>query len=334
MFGFVRFRRLVLATQLLAMSFVFTRASSAQQPRGSAEDLFDQGLLQMRAGQYDLACRTLARSHHLEALPGVLFTLAECESISGKLATALTRYDEFVRVVTALPLAQQARYRERRQIAVDKIAVSSRLVPQLAIVVPANAPADLVVKRDGAIVAPTSWGVARAVDPGTYELTAEAPNHIPWRRRVTLAKGESVNAIVQLARQESMIHASDASGATYPSERPKSRTLAWVVSGTAAVALAGGIVTGLAAWSKKETIDRECPDRWCSPTGLDAVSSMRTMATASTIAVGVGLAAGIAGTMLFLTSEPPRNPHESSSRCRPYLFGGAGQTIAGVEGRF
>ena len=63
-----------------------------------AEVLFEDGVRLMKAGQFDEACPKIAESQRLEPRPGTLFTLAECLANDGKIATALARYEEYLRV--------------------------------------------------------------------------------------------------------------------------------------------------------------------------------------------------------------------------------------------
>jgi hypothetical protein len=82
-----------------------------------AERHFEAGLERMKAGDYAVACPMLAESHRLDPLPGVLFTLAECEALWGKFASALEHYTSFTRSLTAMDSARRAVYEERLGIA-------------------------------------------------------------------------------------------------------------------------------------------------------------------------------------------------------------------------
>src|SRR3954453_21532498 len=84
---------------------------------GSAAALFQTGLQHMQASRYQEACPKLAESYWLDPRPGVLFTLAECESRWGKLASALAHYEDYLRLHASMSAGLKAVQRERAEIA-------------------------------------------------------------------------------------------------------------------------------------------------------------------------------------------------------------------------
>jgi hypothetical protein len=111
--------------------------------------------------------------------------------------------------------------------------------------------------------------------------------------------------------------------------------LAYIVGGVGLAGLAVGTVTGILTLGKKSTIDSECPDRACSPSGKSAVDSAQTTGLISTIGFGVGLVGLAGGAVLFLTARSPSQPSTTKGgRWAPMLTGGANGGLAGVQGTF
>jgi len=319
-----------------ALAILIASASAAVDARAdepsAAAKLFDQGLAAMRAGRHSEACPALLQSYELEPLAGVLFTVAECESSWGKISTALRHYDDFLKLLVTLPAEQAAKHKERRQVALEKVAGLARMVPHLTISVPADAPKELVIKRNGEPIAPSSWGVAVGVDPGDYELTAELPSGQVWSRTIKLGQGESARADVTLPAPKKNDSSTEQTVAGATDQKPD-RTWAWVGAGVGATSLAVGAVAGVLVLSKKGTIDSECVEKLCTPEGKDAADSAQTWGMVSTIGIGVGVAAGVVSTVLFLSSGSSKKETQRTGWA-PWAAPQAHGAAIGLEGRF
>jgi hypothetical protein len=317
---------------------VAAHTARAQTP-SRAETLFNEGLEAMRAARYEQACPALQESYRLDPMPGVLFTAAECEGAWGKVATALAHYDEFLRVLTTLPPAQQKKHLERRQLTLQKMTALSRLAPQLTVVLPSGAPAGVVVKRNGVVLDALAFGVASPVDPGTYSVTFEAPGKPVQERRFALAKGQqaTVGADVVWAPEAAGPGNPQGPGAVQPpvqGDSPPNRTAAWVVGGVGLAGLAVGAVTGALTWSKKSTIEAECPERQCTPEGRSAVDSAQTTGLLSSLGFGVGVLGVAAASVMLLTSKPAQSGVVQARGWEPVLSPHPGGGFAGMRGRF
>jgi hypothetical protein len=313
------------------MGMTVSRDAAADDPSQAAK-LFDQGLADMQSGRHETGCPALAESYRLEPLPGVLFTLAECEASWGRLATALNHYDEFLKLLVTLPAEQAAKHKERRQIALEKVSGLSRLVPHLVIVVPSNPPDGLVIKRNGDVVSSSSWGVSVSLDPGDYELVAELPDGPVWTRTITLKQGERARADVELPAA-TVVEEKSTDDVVVRSN--PYRTWAWVTAGLGAASLGVGAVSGIVVLGKKGTIDDECLDKLCTQKGKDAADSAQTWGMVSTIGVGAGIALGAASVWLFL--KEPGEPSERSTQgaaLLPWVVTSERGAAIGVEGSF
>lgn len=270
-------------------------------PKSEAGPLFERGLVEMQAGRYASACPAFEQSYALEPLPGVLFTLAECEAGWGKLATAIGHYQRYLEVLPTLPAAQRERHAERAKVASEKIAALNGLVPELTIRVPDGAPAGVVVKRNGEVVAPTTYGIARGVDPGDYLVEAELGGKPIYTRRLTLRERDRAQVDVPLPGQGSGGAAKEPQPAVTKDEEGSGlQTAGFVVGGIGVASLAVGLITGGLAMGTKGTIEDNCPDRRCTPEGRDAVDQGQTYGLVSTITFAVGLAGIAAGVIMLI----------------------------------
>ena len=304
------FRRAICAAWC-ASAWLLVQTASAQDAAGAAA-LFDLGVKEMEAGRYDAACPPLAESYRLEPKPGALFTLAECEAKAGLVATAVAHYDDYLRTYQAMTPAQQATQRGRDKTAQKQKQALAPLVPQLTLVLPANAPAGVTVTRDGVALREPSLGVALPVDPGEHVVVTKTATGETNEQRITIAKGESKRVELVIASSGAPQPAAEvtapppempAQDTPAPSESSGARTAAFVVGGIGIAALGVGLVTGGLALSKKSTITDNCEDMVCNAEGKTAADDGQSLALVSTIGFAVGGAALGTAVVLFIVSS-------------------------------
>ncbi|WP_437670466.1 hypothetical protein [Sorangium sp. So ce131] len=315
----------------------------AQDP-AAAQALFDRGVAHIDAGRYEMGCTALAESQRLDPQPGTLFTLASCEELRGRTATAVVRYGEYLVLFHRMTSAQkaQANQRKRAQVAADARKRLLPRVPRLSLSLSPGAPAGTVVKRDGHVQAVAVLGIALPVDPGEHLVSTQAPGGSVWEQRITLAEGEKKELVLKVnAAPPRVAHESggpDAgplpvSGSPAPSAGR--RTAVYVAGGVGAAGLVVGGILGALVIGKKGVVDEHCgssiqasDEKACDATGVDAASSGSSMATVSTIAFGVGLAGLGAATVLYWT-EPK---HATKTAGMSPRWVGAGVLKAGPAG--
>jgi len=276
-------------------------ATPSRAQSNDAQTLFDSGVADMLAGRYDAACPAIRRSYELDPLPGVAFTLAECLAGAGKPLAALKAYDTFRGLTAALPPARREVFAEREQLAITKSTRLNELIPDLELDVPSNAPSALVVKRNGEVLDPASYGERVRLEPGDYSLVAENAGRALWERRVHLAEAAHVRVSVPWAAPPpSATEPAPSTGGPRRelSAKEPDHRLAYVAGISGAAGMVVGLTAGAIAWNRKGDIERECPADSCTPSGRSAVHSARTAATISTIGFGVGLA-GLAGAVVL-----------------------------------
>ncbi len=276
------------------------------QPSATAEALFRNGLQEMEAGRYNAACPSIAESYRLDARPGTLFTLAECEAKAGRIASAVAHYGDYVAVFSRMPEDQRQRQRGRDVIARQQMDALRPNVPQLIVTLPEGAPAGTSVRMDSIELGTPSLGMSLPVDPGEHRLTVQVPGLQARTTTVTIGVGETRRVELEVPEAPPTVQPRPPQPApttvpmpTIRDDGPRDaseqgdprRVAAYVLGGLALEGLAVGTVTGVIAWQKKGTVDRECPDAYCSDDGMDAADSGTTYATISTVSFGIGLAA-------------------------------------------
>jgi hypothetical protein len=319
-------RYLLLSARLLALSFLVPGAALAQDV-ASAEALFNKGLEDMKAGKFDTGCPAIEESLRLDPRPGTLFTLAECHAKAGHLASAVARYQDYLELFARLTPDQQQKQRGRDKIAAAKKAELGPDVPQLTLVLPPGAPRDLVVERDGVLLAAPALGIALPVDPGDHVVTTRAPGGPLSQQRFALARGEkkSLTLVVELPPPEPppppkplppppppplpppvAVVPLPPRPPPPPPPKPAStaRRTAAYAAGTFGVAgaIVGGIFGGLTL-AKKTVITANCTGLICNHDGKAAADSAQILGAVSTagfIAAGAGLGAGV----VLLLTEP------------------------------
>lgn len=306
-----------------------------------AQALFDAGVSDMEAGRFEKGCPAIEASQRMDPRPGTLFTLAECEARRGRAATAMRYYAEYLGLYRNFTAAKKNEQRDRAKASEDQLRNLALLAPKLTIVIVPGGGPEVVVKRDGEVVADLSLGTALPVDPGDHVITAQSADGPESRARVTLAPGESKT--VQL----SLIHATLAPTASAaPSPAPTGpRVIAdvqrpWRIGTVAAtgIGLAGivtGIATGVVGLQIRNAIAKECEvvggEQQCTQRGLNLVESLRPLATASTVAFAVGGLGLAVGLTLFVATPrlPAKTPGVGPARTSMLPGGEIGVHVGG-----
>jgi hypothetical protein len=305
----IRGRSLALAAAL----FCALVAPPVLAEPSNAEALFKQGLEAMRAEQYESACPKLRESYQADPLPGVLFTLAECEAARGRSATSIELYQKFVTSLTSLDSERRDSFEERRKLAIDKITALSALAPEITVDVAGGAPDDLVVTRNGVLIEASAYGVGKKVDQGSYVVSAELDGKQVWERRFKVSERDRARIEVpwplptaRAAAEEPVKEPVDPAPASDSSSASKGPPRKWmyVAGGVGIAGLATGLVAGVVALGKKGTIEDNCPDRQCNAEGREAVDAGQSAALVSSIGFAVGVAGAGATAALWLLSRP------------------------------
>jgi hypothetical protein len=320
--------------------------SAAAEDTATAGALFDKGVADMEAKRFDSGCPAIEESQRIDPRPGTLFTLAECLSGWGKVASAVARYQEYVDLVSLLSPQQQARHRDRLVTARAQLTKLKPTVPTLMLVLPANAPAGTTVTRNGETLGSAALGLALPVDPGTYDIVTRAPGMPARQTSVTLALGDAKRLELETGTPTATLPAppppvpppttEPTVAAAPPIERSSGsgrRTAAYIAGGVGIAGVVLGSVTGILVLGKKQTVSDNCPNHECNDEGYSAVNSAQSLALVSNIGFGVGIAGLVVGGVLLLTGSDGK-PQQSARAWQPTLTASNGTYGAGLLHRW
>ena len=335
-----------LPTRLVAYAVttlsMLVSVSAVAQDTVAAEALFDEGLEKMKAGAYEAACPALAESYRLEASPGTLFTLAECEKQAGLIASATAHYRDYLRTVRRLSPDQRERQQRREAIATESLRQLEPLLPLLTILLPENAPAGTTVTRDGAPLGRPSMGKSLPIDPGQHTIVVQLPSGAEKENTFSLAKGERKVIMLELpvetaaaeADEPPPVTTDEVAPSTAPPEQDRQHRmgpLEWTLGGVGLVGLAVGTTTGVLTLNKKKDVDEHCTNGVCDDSdSVDAAKTGKALGTTSTVGFAVGGAALATATILFLAGKSPRE----EARVRPLLTLTSDGGVLGAAGRW
>ncbi|MBI5532879.1 MAG: hypothetical protein HY898_09205 [Deltaproteobacteria bacterium] len=317
------------AALTLALIVSSSAIAQSQQPEAKkAESLFIQGRDALARKEYPLACAKFRESLNLVSRPSTLLNLAQCEESLGKLVSAMGHWKE-----GSMRLESGD---DRFRIAMERIDSLGRRIPTLKLKAGPKLDPSARVMLDDALVDPALMGTAMSLDPGVHTVVIQVAGKPDLKQFVRLEEGKPRE--IELGAEGPEADASShRSGAPGESNGGKSapngaagssgrRTAAWVAGGVGAAGLATALVTGGILLSKNATIQDNCPDKKCNPTGRDAIDSANTLTTVNWIGWGVGaLGAGIA-TWLFL-SGPDDGPKVTTAFAPTVLPGGFALTM-------
>lgn len=321
----------------LALSALATAARADEKEQ--ATKLFDQGLSQMEAKKYDLACPAIEESQKKDPHPGTLFTLAECEALRGRPAVAYARYGEYLEVHASLPRDKQAKQGTRERDARASRARLEKLIARVTLALPPSAPAGTTVTVDDR---PAEIGPAIALDPGAHLAVTRAPDGTTTERRFTVDKAQETTLTLEVRTAPAPRKPPLPPPTATPSP-PSSgaRIGAFIAGGVGLAGLVAGGVTGGLMLSKKDVVDASCKDggegvKLCDAAGVEAGNSAKLLGTVATIGLAVG-AAGVGLSVVLFAVAPKRPaPGETKGGALEVRLSSAGPagTMVGVRGSF
>ncbi|MFT3775424.1 MAG: hypothetical protein QM820_59515 [Minicystis sp.] len=320
----------VIAAAVIAGAPPARAQQSEGEKKAAAQALFDEARALAAAGNHADACPKLAESLRLDPSMGTRFYLAECLEKTGKLASAWTYY------VEVADGARATGQRDREKYATDRAEAIKPRVPKLAIKVPdaVRAIAGLSIKRDGVIVGEAQWGTGIPIDPGKHVLSASAPGRRPWSSDVEVKQeGQIVEVAIPALESDAPpppakvekpapIAAPPPPPPPPPPQGPPAQRIAgFVVGGAGIVGLGVSLALGSQAIAKKNASNDgggcDPMTNVCNGAGLSLRSEALGMATGSTVAFAVGLAALGTGIALVVTAPSTKQPAAPSVAVGP-----------------
>jgi hypothetical protein len=190
---------LVLGLSLVARIGVAQPADPT--PNAAGLEKFDEGRRELEAGHFEAALAAFDASNKLIASPNSLLYMARCYKGLGKIASAYTTYRFATRQAQdRLVATTDKRYVGTRDAAAQEAAAIEARVPKLAVMVGAEAAADVLVKVNGVEMPRSSWSTAIDTDPGHIVVDVTGARLRPFHAEVDLAEGAAERVDVVLAR--------------------------------------------------------------------------------------------------------------------------------------
>lgn len=258
-----------------------------------ADKLFKEARKLVESGDYTHACPLFEQSERLEPAPGTLLNLADCEKNLGHLVDAQEHY--------RLAASGFPRNDPRRAFCAKKADELDARIAHLTLRLAPGVPDGTAVSRGG--VAVTDFGKSIAIDPGATSIVVTAPGRVDRPYPLTVKDGDSIDLTVQPGdvAQERVEVKTEIVTREVPAASSSSsplRSVGIVVASVGVASLAAGIVSGVMALDRANTVKSDCntTTNVCSnPAGYGAAADGRVLSplsTATFIAGGVLLAAG------------------------------------------
>jgi tetratricopeptide (TPR) repeat protein len=318
--------RRLLAGLLLAFAFVWISHPAAAKPTKKDMVLAKQAAQEAKKHEkkkdWEEAREAWQRSVDLNDTPGARIGLARAESELGRLLLAEKHLQEALASPKLPPPV-------KRKAKLDLAKLEER-IPTLAIELPADFGGELWLGDES--IGKAAASEPRRLDPGEYQVRAEAKGFQPFREAVVLEEGDRKAVKVTLAPLAAAEPV--AAPADEEEQRKKKgggsaqRTLGWVSLGIGGVGLIVGTVMGLSARSTRSELDGACSNDVCSEGQRDLYNkgkSQANTATAGFIVAGVGI--GLGAVLLMTAGDSKEAP-----QAKVEAVVGVGEV--GVRGRF
>ena len=320
-----RMKAAVWGALLFAVSSVamprYAQAEPTAADKAAAETLFVDARKLLAAGKYAEACKGFAESQRLDPGVGTLLNLGVCYEKLGRTASAWSTYREAAAAARAAN--QSAREKSARR-AADTLEPK---LPKLTIVVAGiETNPRLEVRRDGAVVPASLWGMSVAIDPGEHLFEASSPGYKPWQSRLVAEAGKPVTVNVPALEPEpkaaraAVVPVKSKGESAAASKQPASdaarassglgaqRVAALVVGGAGLIGTAVGGYFAVRAQATYKAANCD-PLNFCSEQGIADRNLAFGRARSATYATTGGLVALAAGVVLWITapSAPSTN---------------------------
>jgi hypothetical protein len=265
-------------------------ASAAAEPPDTAraQTLFNDGRAAMATGDYASACAKFRESLDIALRPGPLLNLAQCEEHQGHLLAA---QDDWTKGIASLPAGD-----DRIGPARDRAADLAKRIPHINVKVSGTLPTGSQVRVDEeAPTSPEAIG-RKPVDPGRHTVTLKMPGQSEQATAVEISEGETNTVTLSVAGVASTRERSGTTAVHHATLR----NLGFVIGGVGVAGFVGAAITGGILVSKHAAIQKECPQKTCSPAGRSLISSTGPLNIANGIAWGVGIAGLATGAILVV----------------------------------
>jgi hypothetical protein len=310
----------------VAGALAYVSAARAQVPGEEiARRAFEEGVALEKKGDFAGALSKFKESEQIKATLGNRYHKAYCLEMTGKLTAAMIEYEG---VDKAAREANKAELVEAARIRLEPLRTK---VPQLSLKLATAAPKDAQVALDGAPISPALLdGKGFRVDPGEHVITASAPDHEGFTKRIATAESTTTSVEITLQATSAKPVSAGKAGVdpsnTPPAEpsRERSRVLPIATTAGAVVLAGGGFVAYLLAGREQDDLKKACSTSTSCDDDKGATRTLDALALGSWIG-----AAGLAALSVVLWTSPsttsPTSAHARLSVRSSWL---------GLEGRF
>lgn len=289
--------------------------------------MFRNALKDMTDKKLDKACPALRESYRLDKRAIVLFYLGKCEEETGKIATAIAIYDDYLALFDKLSPNEQKEEQEREQQATERREALSRVLPKVTLKLVSDAPPGTRITRASreGVQVPVALNTPLPVDPGEVVVRVQAPGRPDWDHRFFINRGEQKTVEVPVPPADKRTERGARIGKPLepvPSYLPPlesdsqgQRIAAYVAGGVGIAGIAVGAITGMYTLGQKGAIEDNCNlDKECNLKGEEAQATASTFGTVSTVTFAIGGAALATGVVLYLTAPAPAKLSAMPSR--------------------
>lgn len=273
-------------TVFVAAALLAVGSGQAVAQSAEAEVLFRDGKKLMAKGQYAEACLAFEGSFKKDPVATTLLNLADCREKNGQLASAWGHFVEAARLARGQGAIEKS--------AQDRADALEPKLSYLVVAVPDDVRVEgLVIKRDGAPMDPAEWNRKMPIDGGRHTVEARAPAHEPWSTSVEVGTSGDEKSLTVPAFRAMPRPAASSSGMT---GRRKLALGGWALG---AVSLGAALAFELSARSSYD----DAKAATTNPARRSAYDTANDRRLYAGVALGVGVAAAAAGTLLWITGR-------------------------------
>ena len=319
-----------LVVSAVLLSTGASRAQSAEE-LASARRWFSEALADESQGKCDLALEKLLKVKAVKDTAPVRYRIGSCLEALGRFKEAAQSYDE---AIVKADRSQQdvATSARERAAAVRKKLAYVTLQPDDPV------PPTLVVRLDGDVVPPSSFGTPAALNPGKHSVDADVDGAPRFHADLVVDAMSSRTVRIATTPPTRTAPPPADSPPAAPAAPESSTERARAVLGWGAVGVGGAFVLTagilmIARGGDISAIESRCPNGTCPLAKKDEVTAIRNRALvegplAVTFSV-LGLAAAGAGAYVLLTAPAPAKTQTAFA-----IVPTAGGLTAGFEGSF
>ncbi|MFM2417922.1 MAG: hypothetical protein RL385_2645, partial [Pseudomonadota bacterium] len=293
----------------------------------AARSLAQQGVRLAEAGQCTEAVSKLERAEALHHSAIVAEQLGSCYVALGRLVEGTETFRAVLREpLPASPSPALTRAYERAEQGLRDVR------PRIgSLVVNVRVPRDATVELDGKTLPSALLGAERPTDPGAHALEVTALGYLPKHEALALAPGEHREITLTLVRDPAYIAAAATAGtgpsvsstaadgaAALPAGAPVRggrglRIASYALWGVGAASAGVGAGFAFSALSAKQDLDRDCSGDLCPVSARSTLDRGKRDGNLATGMLAGGVAAAVAGTVLFLVANPRKRADVSKS---------------------